>query len=55
MSRDIPMMISTLMANLQSTRRCSKTRRSLSWLCDLVHETICDGESFPVEGEQQME
>jgi hypothetical protein len=24
-------------------------------LCDLVYETVCDGETFPVEGEQRME
>jgi hypothetical protein len=27
----------------------------LSWLCGAVHETFCDGEIFPVEGEQRME
>jgi hypothetical protein len=25
------------------------------WLCGLVHETVCDGETFLVEGEQRME
>jgi hypothetical protein len=27
----------------------------VSWLCDSVHEVVCDGETFPVEGEQHIE
>jgi hypothetical protein len=41
MSRDMAMIISTVMVNLQNTRRCSKI--------------VCDGETFLVEGEQRME
>jgi hypothetical protein len=56
MSRDMAMMISTIMANLQNTRRLSKTLRSHSimvvWLST---QDFCDGETFPVEGEQWME
>jgi hypothetical protein len=27
----------------------------ISWLCGSVHETVCDGETFLIEGEQWME
>jgi hypothetical protein len=27
----------------------------VSWLCDSVHDIVCDGENFLVEGEQRME
>jgi hypothetical protein len=55
MLRYMAMMISTIMANLQSIKNDQRLQEAiLSWLCDLVHETICDGKTSLVEGEQRM-
>jgi hypothetical protein len=27
----------------------------MSWLCNSVHQTVCNGKTFPIEGKQLME
>jgi hypothetical protein len=49
MSRDMATMNSTVMDNLFAMVVW------LSWLYGSVHETVCDGETFLVEGEQWVE